>query len=142
MRIGNLARFKALYLTKGYDQIWTLIQKLRFLSAGQPGTPGLNFPPTPRVEVTDRDAHWCLSDFDAIISELDKDPAYGIGYKWAKIGSSDKQYRTITAEKIITRLQAVLDDSTKDPHGTPPMNPVRDLRRPLSLRKTILAVAF
>ncbi len=39
MRLGNLVRFKALYLSKGYGEIWTLVQKLRALSGGQPGRP-------------------------------------------------------------------------------------------------------
>jgi len=155
MLLGNLARSKALYVAKGYGKVWDLIQKLRRLSGGLPGTPVDGLPAKP-VEVTNRNAHWCLSDFDAIIGGWDHDRTYGGGYFSAKylcaVSPADDTpnycVRTgaslqITAEGIITRLRAVLVNSTNRPTDPPPQPAYFEpLQRPLSLRKTILAVAF
>jgi hypothetical protein len=161
MRLGNLARWKGLYLAKGYDSVWSFIQKLRALSAGQPGAPGYNSPPTPGPAATDRNAHWCLSDFDAIISELDGsiselDGNYGVGYTYSNYynwtlthASQEGEFATsITAENIITRLRGVIDTSTDyaSPQnisiGQRPPLPLPTPPRPLSLRQTILAAAI
>jgi hypothetical protein len=138
MRIGNLARLKALYLTKGYDNIWSVVQKLRFLSSGKAGTPGSGYGPTPAPSPTNRIAHWCLSEFDAIISELDD--TFGVGFVYEKFEENVQGRNVITAEDIISRLQAVIDYSTNRPWDEV-LIPVETPRRPLSLRGTIASVA-
>jgi hypothetical protein len=142
MRIGNLARLKALYLAKGYHQIWCRIQKLRFLSSGRAGTPALNFPATPSPSATDRNAHWCLSELDPIISELDGVALFGNPYAYEKFvlnGEGGGGFWPISAEDVISRLQAVVDNATNYPLDSPDV-PVQTPRRPLSLRATIAAV--
>jgi hypothetical protein len=140
--IGTLARFKALYIAKGYDRVWSLVQKLRFLSSGSPGTLEFNFPATPPPEATDRKAHWCLSEFDPIISQLDG-TLYGNGFLYegfVRAADGGDLPHPITAEDIISRLQAVVEYSTKAPLYEPNV-PVQTPRRPLSLRATIASVA-
>jgi hypothetical protein len=133
MRIGNIARFKALYLAKGYDQVWRMIQKLRFMSGGKPGTIGVyDLPPTPPIRATDRKAHWCLSDFDAII---------GPTYMYAKFELNVPLSDRITVEDIISRLHAVVHQSDNNPTGDVPI-PVPTPHRPLSLRRAIARAAI
>lgn len=131
MRIGNLARRKALYLSKGYDHIWALIQKLRFLSDGQAGTPEYGFRPAPPPAPTDVNAHWRLSEIDAVFGELP------VSYvNWGPPWGS-----RVSAEQVIQRLLAMLDNATNHPTEEPPsLAPTQS--RPLSLRKTILAAAL
>ncbi len=136
MRIGSLARFKALYLTKGYDQIWNLIQKLRTLSAGKSGTPALGLPPTPAAEATDSNAHWRLSQIDSIFGELQE------SYEnWPSSYHNPSGLQLVSAEEVIQRLLGVIDNSTNNPTEEPPSLAATQ-PRPLSLRKAIIAAAF
>jgi hypothetical protein len=142
MRIGNLARLKALYLAKGYHQIWSLVQKLRSLSSGKAGTPVFHIPPTPPPSATDRNAHWCLSELDPIISELDLVGLHGNPYWYesfalnAEVGGG---FWPISAEDVISRLQAAVENATNYPLDSPNV-PVHTPKRPLSLRAAIAAV--
>jgi hypothetical protein len=138
VQMSNLARYKALYLAKGYTQIWSLIQQLRALSAGQPGT---EFPATPPVEATDRNAHWCLTQIDAIFGEL---PVSYMDWGPPSVPptpSNPGGLPPITVEQIIQRLLSVVDNSTNDPTAEPPSLATTH-PRPLSLRQAILAVTY
>jgi hypothetical protein len=141
MRLGNLVRFKALYLVKGYNLIWTLIQRLRFLSAGQPGTASYGYGATPPPEATDDNAHWRLSEIDGIFNELPVSYE-NWGPPWAPATPTNpKGLPLVTAEKVIQRLLSVIDNSTNHPIEEPP-SLAGTQPRPLSLRKTIIAAAF
>ena len=136
MRMGNLARFKALYLAKGYDRIWNLIQKMRALSAGSPGTPAFGLPATPPPEVTDENAHWRLSAVDAVFGELP------VSYEnWPTSYVNPDGLQLVSAEEVIQRLLSVIDNSTNHPTEEPP-SLASTWPRPLSLRKTLVAAAF
>jgi hypothetical protein len=146
MRLGNLARFKALYLAKSYDQVWLLVQQLRRLSGGQPGSPNALYGQLPAkpVETSDRNAHWSLVELDAIIGESggwlspkywcaayasQEDPSCAVP------GASSLQ---VTAEGVIIKLLAALDNATQHPVDA---QRLWAAPRPVSLRKTILTVA-
>jgi len=136
MRIGNLARFKALYLAKGYDHIWNLIQKMRALSAGSPGTPAFGLPATPAPEVTDGNAHWSLSAIDSLFGGLP------VSYEnWPTPYRGPNGVQLVSAEEVIQRLLSVIDNSTNHPTDEPP-SLASTWPRPLSLRKTLVAAAF
>ena len=132
--IGALARYKALYIAKGYDRVWSLVQKLRFLGSGKPGTIEYNFPAAPPPAATDRKAHWCLSEFDRIISQDDGTlQGNPFTYEFSHAGNP------ITAQDIISKLHAVVETSKTWTYE--PNMPVQTPQRPLSLRAAIAAVA-
>jgi hypothetical protein len=154
MRLGNLARLKALYVIKGYSQVWSLIQKLRALSSGIPGTPLYGSAPAPPPpEVTDRRAHWRLSELDPIIAELN-DTGNLLGYYWevymyepSPLGFPNNEVpypagiHPISVENVVGRLLSVLANAENNPDG-PPANPTPVPERPVSLRAVLAAVAF
>jgi hypothetical protein len=134
MRISNLARFKALYLANSYDQIWTLIQQLRALSTGLPGT---QFPAAPPPEVWDHNAHWSLTQLNAVFAEM---PVVYMSWDSSRFAVPPVYY-PVTAEQVIQRLFAVADNSTNNPYEHDLYVPT-NRPRPLSLRAAIQAVTY
>jgi hypothetical protein len=145
MEIGNLARFKALYIAKGLDQVWSLIQKLRFLSAGQPGN---ETAPAPAPEVSDLNGHWSLASLDlllrnwALLATVEGGQGGYYSFNYAQNTAQGKP-TYISVEDIIWRLQMCIDNATDFPTGpTPdPFGYVANVDRPLSLRSVIQNVA-
>jgi hypothetical protein len=146
VRIGQVARWKALYLTKGYGEIWKIIQKLRFMSAGQPGTPEYgSSPPTPPPETVDNNAHWRLTEILAIIDEFPFnswpiEPPLVFDAPPPPDGGQQFSISRMSAWQVIIILLSTLDNSENHPTDEVPYN-TPPFPRPLSLRKTIASVA-
>jgi hypothetical protein len=63
--LGVMARWKALYLYRGYDKVWSLIQSLRCLAA-KPGTVAID--PTPTLpDGTLADGNWSLRELCSVM---------------------------------------------------------------------------
>jgi hypothetical protein len=145
MEMGNLARFKALYVAKGLDQVWLLIQKLRFLSAGQKG---YETPPAPAPEVSDLNAHWSLASLDmllgkwALLSAVDGGQGGYYSFDYAQ-NTAEGKPTYVSVEDIFLRLQMCIDNATNFPTGPPPdpFGPDPYVFRPYSLRSVIQNVA-
>lgn len=140
MQIGNWARYKALYLAKGYDRIRSLVQKLIFLSSGQSGTPLYNFPPMAFLPVSDRNSNWFLSDFDVLLSGF----VYANYYEALLVAEQmghQFQPPPVSAEDVISRLQGLVAYATAQRFSENPQVPVVTPNRPMSLRSAIAVAA-
>ena len=146
MRIGNLAKLKALYLAKGYGEIWKLIQRLRFLSSGQAGTPEYGLGPVPAAETVDANAHWSLSEVHGVFQELPEavytpTPVEVFAGPPPPPPQQPLNIARFSVGQVIQMLMSALDNSVNAPMEEPPAV-AREYPRPLSLRQSIINVAI
>jgi hypothetical protein len=136
--LGRMARWKAIYLFNGFDQVWSMIQSLNVLSNFSAGAS----PPAPLLPVKlSQDGTMATGDWSArelcTVLNLDGKIVAGVQYGGVKVSPFNPEFSLFA-------LAQVLDNIASGNWGGPPTYSVsgKGPARPLGLRDRLSAAAI